>query len=102
MPDLWQKDSAESLVWISQITTPQWSLMLVVVARMLIENLKGKVVDSDNAFLNGDLEHEIYMKIPEWHDEVINKNVDKEDCLIYLEGNLWIGSSSKTILEENC
>ena len=31
----------------------------VVVARMLIENLKGKVVDIDNAFLNGDLEHEI-------------------------------------------
>ena len=37
----------------------------VVVARMLIENLKGKVVDIDNAFLNGDLEREIYMKIPE-------------------------------------
>ena len=52
----------------------------VVVARMLIENLKGKVVDIDNAFLNGDLEHEIYMKIPEGYDEVINKDVDKEDC----------------------
>ena len=36
----------------------------------------------DNAFLNGDLEHEIYMKIPEGYDEVINKDVDKEDCLI--------------------
>ena len=34
----------------------------VVVSRMLIETLKGKVVDIDNAFLNGDLEHEIYMK----------------------------------------
>ena len=32
----------------------------VVVARMLIENLKGKVVDIDNAFLNGDLEHEFF------------------------------------------
>ena len=31
-----------------------------VVARMIIENLKGKVVDIANAFLNGDLEHEIY------------------------------------------
>ena len=37
----------------------------VVVARMLIENLKGKVVYVENAFLNGDLEHAIYMKIPE-------------------------------------
>ena len=54
----------------------------VVVTRMLIENFKGKVVDIDNAFLNGDLEHEIYMKIPEGYDEVISKHVDKEDCLI--------------------
>ena len=48
---------------------------------MLIENLKGKVVAFDNAFLNGDLEHEIYMKIPERYDEVISEDVDKEDCL---------------------
>ena len=31
----------------------------VVVSRMHIENLKGRVVDIDNAFLNGDLEQEI-------------------------------------------
>ena len=54
----------------------------VVVARMLIEKLKGKVVDIDNAILNGDLEHEIFMKIPEGYDEVINQDVEKEDCLI--------------------
>ena len=54
----------------------------VVVAKMLIENLKGKVVDIDNVFSNGDLEHEIYMKILEGYDEVISEDVDKEDCLI--------------------
>ena len=54
----------------------------VVVARMLIENLKGKVVDIHSAFLNGDLEHEIYMEIPEGYDEVISRHVDKEDFLI--------------------
>ena len=54
----------------------------VVVASMVIEKLKGKVIDIDNAFLNGDLEHEIYMKILEGHDEVINPRVGKEDCLI--------------------
>ena len=54
----------------------------VVGARMIIENMKGKVVNIDNAFLNGDLEHEIYMKIPEGYDEVINPRADKEDCLI--------------------
>ena len=73
----------------------------VVVARMLIENLKGKVVDIDDAFLNGDLEHEIYMKIPEGYDEVINKDVDKEDCLI-LQKAIYGLVSSKTIFEENC
>ena len=35
------------------------SLSEVVVTRMLIENLKGKVVDIDNVYLNGDLEHEM-------------------------------------------
>ena len=53
----------------------------VVVARMHIKNLKGKVVDIDNAFVNGDLEHQIYMNIQEGYDEVISKDVDKEDCL---------------------
>ena len=48
---------------------------------MLFVNLKGKVVDIDNVFLNCDMEHEICMKIPEGYDEVINKDVDKEDCL---------------------
>ena len=54
----------------------------VVVARMIIENLKAEVVDIDNASLNGDLEHEIYMKIQEGYDEVINPRVDREDCFI--------------------
>ena len=45
---------------------------------MTIKNLKGKVVDIDNAFLNGNLEHEIYMKIPEGYIEVINKDVTKK------------------------
>ena len=36
------------------------------------------MVDIDSAFLNGDLEHEIYMKIPEEYDEVINPRVDKK------------------------
>ena len=54
----------------------------VVVARLLIENLKRKLVDIDNEFLNGELEHEIYMKIPEGYDDMINNDVDKEDCLI--------------------
>ena len=41
------------------------------------------MVDIDNAFLNGDLEHEIYMKIPDGYDEVINPRVDREHYLIF-------------------
>ena len=52
----------------------------VVVARILIKNLKGEVMDIDNAFLNGDLQHEIYMKITEGYDEVISEDVDQQDC----------------------
>ena len=73
----------------------------VVEAIMQIENLKGKVRDIDNAFLNGDLEHEIYMKIPEGYDEVINPRIERR-LFNFAQGNIWIGSSSKTILKENC
>ena len=79
VPDLWQKVSVKSLAWSLLANDVTFR---VVVARILIENLKGKVVDIDNAFLNGDLEHEIYMKDPEGYDEVINPRVDKEDCII--------------------
>ena len=32
---------------------------------MIIEKWDAKIVDIDNAFLNGELEHEIHMAIPE-------------------------------------
>ena len=73
----------------------------VVVARMLIENLKGKMVDIDNAFLNGDLEHEIYMKIPEGYDEVISKDVDKEGCLILQKAIYGLVQAAKQFWEKN-
>ena len=38
---------------------------------MILEGLDAKVVDIDNAFLNGDLDHEIFMKIPEGDKEWI-------------------------------
>ena len=84
MPYLRQKASVKSQVWIFQTIIPQWLMMShsVMVARMRIENLRGEVVDIDNVFLNGDLEYEVYMKIPERYDEVIGKHVDKKDYLI--------------------
>ena len=69
---------------------------------MIIENMKGKVVDIENAFLNGDLEHEIYMKIPEGYDEVINPGVDKEDCLILQKAIYGLVQVARQLKEENC
>ena len=43
----------------------------IILTRMVIEGLGSKVVDIDNAFLNGDLNHEIFMKIPEGYKECI-------------------------------
>ena len=78
VPDLWQKVSAKSPgMDFTDNYSPEVNdvTFRIVVARMLIENLKGKVldIDNDNAFLNGVLEHEIYMKISGGYDEVIIK-----------------------------
>ena len=40
---------------------------------MIIEKWDAKIVDIDNAFLNGELEHEIYMTIPEGYTECIEQ-----------------------------
>ena len=53
----------------------------VVVARMIIDNMKGEVVDIDNAFLNRSGTLDLH-EDSEGYDEVINPTVDKEDCLI--------------------
>ena len=43
----------------------------IILTRMILGGLDAKVVDIDNAFLNGDLDHEIFMKIPEGYKECI-------------------------------
>ena len=46
----------------------------IVPTRMILEGLDTKVVDINNAFLNGDLDHEIFMKMLEGYKECI------QDC----------------------
>ena len=48
---------------------------------MILEGLDVKVVDIDNAFLNGDLDHEIFMKIPEGYKECI-QDYDEDKALV--------------------
>ena len=44
-----------------------------MITQMIIEKLNAKIVDIDNAFFNGELEHEIYMAIPEGYTECIEQ-----------------------------
>ena len=50
----------------------------VVLSKMLIEKWDAKIVDIGNAFLNGELEHEIYMTIPEGYAECVESFEEKE------------------------
>ena len=48
----------------------------IVLTRMILEGLDAKVIDINNAFLNGDLDHVIFLKMPEGYKECIQ---DYED-----------------------
>ena len=52
----------------------------IILTQMILEGLDAKVVDIDNAFLNGDLDHEIFIKIPEGYKECI-QDCDEDDAL---------------------
>ena len=60
------------------------------------------MVDIDNVFLNGNLKHEINVKIPEGYGEVINPRVDREDCLIWQKAMYGLVEAARQFLEENC
>ena len=45
---------------------------------MILEGLNAKVVDINNAFLKGDLNHEIFMKMPEGYKECIQDYNDEK------------------------
>ena len=45
---------------------------------MIIEKWDTKNVDIDNGFLNGDLEHEIYMTMPEGFAECVEQVEENE------------------------
>ena len=45
---------------------------------MVIEKWDARIVDIDNAFLKGELEHEIYMTIPEGYGECVEQFEENE------------------------
>ena len=54
---------------------------------MIIEKWDSKIVDIDNAFLNGELEHEIYMAIAERYAECVEQF--KENEALKLEAAIY-------------
>jgi hypothetical protein len=48
----------------------------------------------ESAFLNGNLEEEIYMDCPDGMER------DPEDYLLLLKSNSWVGSAGSTILQK--
>ena len=52
----------------------------IILTRMILEGLDAKVLDIDNALLNGNLDHEIFMKIPEGYKECI-QDYDEDKAL---------------------
>ena len=60
----------------------------LVMTLMLSNNWEADIVDVETAFLYGDLEEEIYMKIPEGLAKHLNKKFKDEDCFL-LEKSIY-------------
>ena len=63
---------------------------------MIIKKWDAKIVDVDNPFLNGELEHEIYMTIQEGYAECVEQFEENE--ALHLEKTIYV--SSKTFLQK--
>ena len=59
----------------------------VVLTQLLIKKWDAKLVGIDNAFLNGELEHEIYMNIPEGYAECVEQF--EENDAVKLEKTIY-------------
>ena len=52
---------------------------------MLTNGWEANIIDVETTFLYGDLEEEIFMKIPEGLDVFLHKEFQANDCLLLLQ-----------------
>ena len=57
----------------------------VAILLMLANDWDADIIDIETAFLYGDLDEEIYMKIPEGLDVYLEKEFDDDDCLLLIQ-----------------
>ena len=57
----------------------------IAIVLMLVNNWEADIVDIETAFLYGNLEKEIFMKISEGMDVVLEEKYGEDDCLLLLQ-----------------
>ena len=79
VPDWLQKNSVKSQVDFTDNFSPLVNdvSFRVLLTSILIKKWDAKIVDIANAFFNGEVEHEIYMTIPDGYAECVEQFEEK-------------------------
>ena len=57
----------------------------IAIIMMLVNGWDADIVDIETAFLYGDLEEEIYMKVPEGYADHLKTEFDDDTCLLLVQ-----------------
>ena len=57
----------------------------IAIVLMLANNWDADIVDIETAFLYGDLDKEIYMKVPEGLAKYLDTKYNNDDCLVLIQ-----------------
>ena len=59
----------------------------IIIVVMMLNKLEARIINIETAFLEGELNEEIYMKVPDGYKEVLEENA--EGCCLLLEKPLY-------------
>ena len=72
----------------------------VILVMALCHNWQMKIVDVETAFLYGDLEEEIYMKLPEGIGLFLNKEFESNDALILVQATYGLVQAARQFFKK--